>query len=161
MPGRDGEKPGKPEWRNVMSLSEVYADPRPAFGARLDGYRLTDVDRHSGINAVIAQTSRHRVDAIRRLDIKSGIHGVLAIAHMFRKSPGHGTTEAHERADAYAACVHLDALDGYDVWCDGQHVSSDALGVGSVHISDMRHEWKADIRSPFHVVNFYIPQSVL
>jgi AraC family transcriptional regulator len=144
-----------------MSLSEVHADRRPAFRARPDGPRTNEVDPHSRINAVIAQTSSHRVDAFRRLDIKSGLHGVLSIAHMFRKSPGHGTTEAHEKVDAYAACVHLDSFDGYDVWCDGQHVSSAALDAGSIHINDMRHEWRADIRHPFHVVNFYVPQSVL
>ena len=73
-----------------MNLSEAKSsDPHPASKALLDGSVTTgDVDRPSGINAVIAQTSRHRVDAIRRLDVKSGIHGVLGIAHMLRLATG-------------------------------------------------------------------------
>ena len=36
-----------------------------------------------------------------------------------------------------------------------------AFRAGVVHISDMRHQWRADVGSPFHVVNFYIPQDAL
>jgi AraC-like DNA-binding protein len=57
--------------------------------------------------------------------------------------------------------VHLDNFDSYDVWCDERHHSSRALGVGSIHINDMRHIWRADIQSAFEVVNFYIPQWAL
>jgi AraC-like DNA-binding protein len=70
-------------------------------------------------------------------------------------------TEAQARVDAYAACVHLDGFDEYDVWCDERHDSSCALAPGTIHINDMRHVWRTDIRKPFHVVNFYIPQSAL
>ena len=47
------------------------------------------------------------------------------------------------------------------MWCDDKHVSSRAITAGMVHIADMRHAWRADIRSPFHVVNFYMPQGAL
>ena len=63
--------------------------------------------------------------------------------------------------ESYAACVHLDWLNDYDVWCDDRHISSRAISTGAIHISDMRHAWRADVRSPFHVVNFYIPQAEL
>jgi AraC family transcriptional regulator len=146
-----------------MHLSEAQCSEHATCRPHHDGsVTIANVDRRrSGINVVIAQTSWERIDTIRHLDVKCGIHGVLAIEQMIRKSPGHGTTEPHEKVDAYAACVHLEAFEGYDVWCDGQHVSSGALAAGSVHINDMRHEWRANIRNPFHVVNFCIPQSVL
>jgi AraC-like DNA-binding protein len=113
------------------------------------------------INVVVAQTSADRVDVSRRLTVKSGLQGGFAITHLLRKSPGHGMTAAQARVDAYTACVHLDAFDGYDVWCDEQHQASCALGPGTIHINDMRHLWRADLRGPFHVVNFHIPQSAL
>jgi AraC-like DNA-binding protein len=63
--------------------------------------------------------------------------------------------------EAYVACVHLEEFNAYDVWCDEQHHSSRPLGAGAIHINDMRHVWRADIRSPFQVVNFHVPQSAL
>jgi AraC family transcriptional regulator len=43
--------------------------------------------------------------------------------------------------------------------CDGARGSTSPLEAGVVHVNDMRHSWRANIRSPFHVVNFCIPQS--
>jgi AraC family transcriptional regulator len=116
---------------------------------------------HSGANVVVAQTSPQRVDFSRSLAIKSAGRDDLVITHMLRSSPGHGMTEPHVRAEAYTACVHLDNFTSYDVWCDERHDSSHALGEGTIHINDMRRIWRADIRSAFHVVNFYIPQWAL
>jgi AraC-like DNA-binding protein len=70
-------------------------------------------------------------------------------------------TEPHLRTDAYVACVHLNEFNDYDIWCNEKHNSSRPLGAGTMHINDMRQEWRADIRSPFHVVNFCIPQAAL
>jgi AraC-like DNA-binding protein len=57
--------------------------------------------------------------------------------------------------------MHLDDFNTYDVWCDDRHNACRPLGAGAIHINDMRQEWCADIRSPFHVMNFYIPQAAL
>ena len=113
------------------------------------------------VNVVIAQTTPNRVDAVKVLTISSPTRGNFVIARMLRSRPGHGMTEPHRRADAYVACVHLDEFDDYDVWCDNQHNSSRPLDTGTIHINDMRQEWRADIRSPFHVMNFYMPQAAL
>jgi len=118
-------------------------------------------DNHPDIKIVIAQTLPHRVDLSKWLTVKSEVPGDVVISHMLRKGPGHGMTEPQARVASYAACVHLDSLDSYDVWCDDQHICSRALGAGTMHISDMRHAWRADIRSAFNVMNFYIPQSAL
>ena len=110
---------------------------------------------------VIAQTSAARVDFIKSLTVKGSAQSAFAIAEILCHSPNHGVTERLERADIYAACLQLSALDDYDVWCDGRHVSSRAIPMGAVHICDMRHSWQADIRSPFHVANFCIPHAAL
>jgi AraC family transcriptional regulator len=146
-----------------MSLSETFESKRTVTPGMFAPKRCDTKDTGFGgrdVNVVIAQTSSHRVDVSRCLTVKSGMD-VFAVTQMSRKARGHGITESQARVDAYAACVHLDEFDGYDVWCDEQHDSSCALGPGTVHINDMRHVWRADIRSAFHVVNFYIPQSAL
>jgi AraC-like DNA-binding protein len=117
--------------------------------------------RCDDLRIVVAQTSPHRVDAVKSLAIKSAGRDNFVITQMLRKSPGHGLTEAQARADAYVACVHLDDFSSYDLWCDGRHHSSRPLKPGAIHINDMRHKWHADIRGAFNVVNFYIPQGVL
>ena len=117
--------------------------------------------RHPDINVVIAQTTPDRVDAAKVLTISSPVRGNFVITRMLRSRPDHGMTEPHSRADAYVACLHLDEFNDYDVWCNNQHNSSRPLRAGTIHINDMRQEWRADIRSPFHVMNFYIPQAAL
>jgi AraC family transcriptional regulator len=110
---------------------------------------------------VIAQTSRNRVDSLNSLTVKDVPCNDFVIAEMLRSNPNHGLTEQQQRMESYTAGVHLSRLDDLDVWCDDRHVSTGPIHAGTVHISDMRHEWRADIRSPFHVVNFCIPQSAL
>ena len=100
-------------------------------------------------------------NSVRSLRVNVASPTDFAIVELFRGSSGHGMTEPLERAESYAACVHLDWLNDYDVWCDDRHISSRAIPTGAIHISDMRHAWRADVRSPFHVVNFYIPQAEL
>jgi AraC-like DNA-binding protein len=78
-----------------------------------------------------------------------------------RSTPGHGMTDHHVKAEAYAACVHLERFDECDVWCDERHEVSPAFCAGTIHIDDMRHVWRADIIRPFNVVNFYVPQSAI
>ena len=68
------------------------------------------------------------------------------------------TDPAVKRA-CYVACVHVEKLDAYDVWCNDEHESSGVLEAGVLHVNDMRSAWRADIRSSFHVVNFCVPQS--
>jgi AraC family transcriptional regulator len=115
----------------------------------------------SRADVVVAQTSPQRIDFSRSLAIRSEGRDDLVVSHMFRSRPGHGMTEPHARSDAYTACVHLDKFTSYDVWCDERHESTHPLDEGTIHINDMRHIWRADIRSAFHVVNFHIPQQAL
>ena len=111
------------------------------------------------LNVVIAQTSAHRVDVSEILRVKS--LGDFAISRTVRESPGHGMTETQEKTDAFATCVHINNFDQCDIWCDDRVETSRALTPGSIHINDMRREWRVDIQSPFHVVNFYTPRSAL
>ena len=146
----------------AMSLS-VVSDP----ASRVDGPFVerripAALCRHPpDINVVIAQTTPKRVDATKVLTISSPVQGNFVITRMLRSRPDHGMTDPHSRADAYVACVHLNELNDYDVWCNSQHNSSRPLGAGTIHINDMREEWCADIGSPFHAMNFYIPQAAL
>jgi AraC-like DNA-binding protein len=113
------------------------------------------------INLVIAQTTRRRVDVYNSLVVRSASGEELTIAHLSRSTAGHGPTELQARSETFVVCTHLEAFNAYDVWCDGKHDSSCAIGAGSVHINDMRHSWNADIRGAFQVVNFCIPQTSL
>ncbi|MGJ5176477.1 helix-turn-helix domain-containing protein [Bradyrhizobium oligotrophicum] len=111
-------------------------------------------------SAVIAQTSLARVDLLRRLIVPAGDDEVV-ISHISRGRAGHGPTESQARKAGYAVCVHLDDLASYDLWSDERHCASPPLPSGTIHISDMRHIWQADIQSSFQVANFYLPQSAL
>jgi AraC-like DNA-binding protein len=113
-----------------------------------------------GASAVIAQTSRCRVDFAKRLTVPSRRDEVV-ISHLSRSRTGHGLTEPQAKKAGYAVCVHLDELASYDVWRDERHSAGLPLAPGTVHISDMRHSWLADIQGSFQVVNFYLPQSAL
>ena len=119
-------------------------------------------DHHSSkAKIVIAQTSADRVDHIKSLKVKVAPRNELVVLEILRSTPGHGITAPQQRAESYAACVHLTALDSCDVWRDNKHMSLRGVPAGTVHISDMRHKWRADVQSQFHVVNFYIPQGAL
>ena len=115
----------------------------------------------SDMSIVIAQTTSARVDSLKSIAAKVASHSSFVVAEILRGSPGHGLSESRKREDSHAACVHLSKLDDLDIFCDERHVSPRAIPAGAVHISDMRHAWRADIKGPFHVVNFYLPQSAL
>jgi AraC family transcriptional regulator len=142
---------------NDESGAERIPGPETLFRKPPTGRIRDDRD----INVVVAQTSPDRVDVARRLTAGSGAQDAFAVTHLLRRSNGHGITEPQARVDAYVACLHLDRFDDYDVWCDERHEPSHALAPGTIHINDMRHKWRADIRSPFNVVNFCLPQSAL
>ncbi|MDU1694221.1 MAG: AraC family transcriptional regulator [Bradyrhizobium sp.] len=111
-------------------------------------------------SVVIAQTTVARVDRLKHLTIPAGEDDVV-ISHASRDRAGHGLTDPQARKAGYAVCVHLDELSSYDLWVDDRHCASPSLPAGTIHISDMRHSWRADIQSSFDVANFYIPQSSL
>jgi AraC family transcriptional regulator len=115
----------------------------------------------SDIGFVIAQTSSDRVDCLKSRAVDVTPQARFEIAEISRSSPGHGMTEPQGRAEAYAVCVHLKEMNDYDVWCDGKHISSRSISAGTVHVGDLRHSWRADVRSPFHVVNFFVSQCAL
>jgi len=111
------------------------------------------------MSVVFAQTSTRRVDLFERLSVRTIPGEDFVITHITRKGAGHGMTDQAAKRESYVACVHLDRLDSYDVWCDGEQQTSRAIKAGAMHINDMRQAWRADIRSPFDVVNFCVPQS--
>ena len=111
------------------------------------------------VSVVFAQTSTRRVDLFERLSVRAVPGEDFIITHITRKGAGHGMTDQAAKRESYVACVHLDRLDSYDVWCDGEQQTSRAIESGAMHINDMRQAWQADIRSPFDVVNFCVPQS--
>lgn len=111
-------------------------------------------------SAVIAQTSSARVDLLNQLTVTAGGDQVV-ISHISRSRTGHGPTESQAKKAGYAVCVHLDELVSYDLWRDERHCTGVPLPAGTIHISDMRHTWQADIQGSFQVANFYLPQSAL
>jgi AraC family transcriptional regulator len=117
------------------------------------------LDDQTDISVVFAQTAADRVDLIERLSIRTFPGDDFAITHIARRGRGHGMTDGAAKRESYVACVHLEELDDCDIWCDEEHESVDALEAGVLHVNDMRRAWRADIRSPFHVVNFCVPQS--
>jgi AraC family transcriptional regulator len=142
-----------------MSLSQ-HANPNGKLTpVAMVGEQSGQNQRHGDVSVVIAQTSASRLDAFKTLAVPAADEFV--IAHMMRTEPGHGVTELQAKRASFAACVHLDDFKSYDVWCDDKRCSNPALAAGTLHINDMRHAWRADIRSAFQVVNFNIPQSAL
>jgi AraC family transcriptional regulator len=111
------------------------------------------------MSVVFAQTSARRVNLFERLSVRTMPGDEFTITHIMRKGAGHGMTDPAAKRECYVACVHLEKLDSYDIWCDGEQETPGALEAGVMHINDMRRAWRADIRSPFDVVNFCVPQS--
>jgi AraC-like DNA-binding protein len=111
------------------------------------------------MSVVFAQTAASRVDLIERLSVRTVPGDDFAITHIKRKSAGHGMTDNAAKRESYVACVHLEKLDSYDIWCDDEPEAPAALEAGAMHVNDMRYAWRANIRSPFDVVNFCVPQS--
>ena len=146
-----------------MSICEAVSDinyrehPLPNAPQPLDG--LSRGEPVAGV--VFAQTSTDRVDLVERLPVGRMRRDNFAITHIARTRPGHGMTDIGAKSDSYVACVHLEQFAGCDIWRDGRREGTGPLEVGMMHITDMRHSWRADIQSPFDVVNFCIPQSAL
>jgi AraC family transcriptional regulator len=136
-------------FNGCLSASRIASQ----FGPPICGREKTSV--------VFAQTDPSRVDLHERLTISTMQNDSLIISHMARKRAGHGMTDSGAKFASYVACVHLEKLEAYDVWCDGEHESSGAIEAGSAHINDMRRSWQAEIRDSFDVVNFSVPESVL
>ena len=111
------------------------------------------------MSVVFAQTSTRRVDLFERLSVRTMPGDDFIITHIARKGAGHGMTDQAAKRGSYVACVHLEKLDSYDIWCDGEQQTPRAIEAGAMHINDMRQSWQADIRSAFDVVNFCVPQS--
>ncbi|BAM87420.1 transcriptional regulator, AraC family [Bradyrhizobium oligotrophicum S58] len=143
-----------------MSVLDQTAAASPGWPAHAFGSVKTRRTPPNRGGAVIAQTSLDRVDLFRQLVVPAGEDEVV-ISHISRRLAGHGSTESQARKAGYAVCVHLDELASYDVWSDERHCASPPLAAGTIHISDMRHTWQADIQSSFQVANFYLPQSAL
>jgi AraC family transcriptional regulator len=111
------------------------------------------------MSVVFAQTSVRRVDLFERLSVRTMPGDDFTVTHIMRKGAGLGMTDLAAKRESYVACVHLEKLDSYDIWCDGEQETPRAIEAGAMHINDMRQAWRADIRSPFEVVNFCVPQS--
>jgi AraC family transcriptional regulator len=111
------------------------------------------------MSMVFAQTSARRVDLFERLSVRTRPGDDFIITHIKRKDAGHGMTDQAAKRESWVACVHLEKLDSFDIWCDGAQETPRAIEAGAMHINDMRQSWQADIRSPFDVVNFSVPQS--
>ena len=145
-----------------MSLVETCIANRASGPSNITGRRepLGRPSRdHADMSVVFAQTSASRVDLLERLSVKTIPGADFAITHIMRKGAGHGMTDVAAKRESYVACVHLKKLESYDIWCNGEQETARALEAGAMHVNDMRYAWRADIRSPFEVVNFCVPQS--
>lgn len=138
--------------RGFKAGSSIGTMPEVQAGARRDG--------QIGANAVIAQTTRCRLDSMKLLTVPSESEDVV-ISHMSRNRPGHGMTERQAKRAGFTVCVHLKEFGAYEIWRDESRSAGLALAPGSIHINDMRHGWLADLQGSFDVANFYIPQSAL
>jgi AraC family transcriptional regulator len=142
-------------------MSEAYGLVKARNSMLANGVVKYSESHPRKASIVIAQTEAGRVDILQSLSVKSGMSDDFTIMRISREAVGHGVTDLQDRMEAYTACVHLRRFDGYDIWCDDRREQSAVLPEGSIHISDMRCVWSADIRGPFDVVNFCVPQSAL
>jgi len=53
--------------------------------------------------------------------------------------------------------VHLQDMEGGDLWRDGRHLQAAPIKPRGVRIYDQRSSWIKDVSTPFESVNFFIP----
>jgi len=102
--------------------------------------------------------SRDRVDGLDRLASPAPGKAGLHVTRYLMTRPDFGLTSPSPYADSQIAVVHLAACGQRDVWCDGRHIPKPPVLPGGLGIYDRRRAWVADVRGPFHTVNFEIPR---
>jgi len=145
----------------MSPIGATLSASRPGTNGCFNGHlsAAQSIRGDADASVVFAQTSADRVDLIERLSVGTIPGNDFAITHIARQRVGHGMTDSAAKRESYVACVHLERLGEYDIWCDGEQESPGPLASGVLHVNDMRRSWRADIRDPFRVVNFCIPQS--
>jgi AraC family transcriptional regulator len=149
--------------RSCPGISAVSVSNQSKLNSPANANRYSSIHNahRSDGQFVIAQTSPDRVDSIKSLPVALAPNNNILLTEISRTTPGHGEAQPLQKADAYSVCVHLSDLDEFSLWRDEERVDSTPIVAGTIHIDDMRHEWRADIRSAFHVMNLYIPQTAL
>ena len=63
--------------------------------------------------------------------------------------------------DAYLVALQLQASADFDLVADGRPIATQPFEAGRVAIFDLRTKLAADLRDPFHAVDFYLPRAAL
>ena len=65
------------------------------------------------------------------------------------------------REDAFLFALQLQASEDFDLFADGRFIQKQRFDSGAVAIFDLRTNLAADIRDPFHAIDFYLPRDIL
>ncbi|WP_211596376.1 helix-turn-helix domain-containing protein [Paracoccus aestuariivivens] len=84
----------------------------------------------------------------------------ITATRLTRDTPDHGFVDAHVQEDAFMLAYQLQEYQG-DLWVDGKAVDFPCSRPGHFTFYDYRRSWQANMKSPFDVVNFYIPRNAL
>jgi AraC-like DNA-binding protein len=63
--------------------------------------------------------------------------------------------------EGYLVCLHLRALDKYEVWLNGRSLPVRSVGVGFTSFYDLKNDPVMYIDEPFHFLNFYFPRAAI
>ncbi|MBN9087150.1 MAG: helix-turn-helix transcriptional regulator [Reyranella sp.] len=63
--------------------------------------------------------------------------------------------------DAFVVALQMRTCPDFDLYSDGRLIQPKNFDVGAVAIFDLRTELTADLRDPFHAIDFYLPHKAL
>jgi AraC family transcriptional regulator len=99
-----------------------------------------------------------RLDGADRIVSRTpGKADIRATRYLMSRS-NYGLTPPTPVSDTQFVAVHLRAFGAQDMWCDNRYLIRPAVGPGGIGIYDFRRSWRADLRDPFHTINFEFPQ---
>jgi AraC family transcriptional regulator len=85
----------------------------------------------------------------------------LAVTELRSDKPALGPSAPIGGQEGYWICLHLRALDAYEVWLNGQSLPARSVGVGHASFYDLKEDPVIYIDGPFHFLNFYISRDAI
>ena len=106
---------------------------------------------------------RRPLEAFRTPDapslvIRKVTKSTLALTEV-RGAANHGVTASIPYDDAFLVQLRLLECARCDYFSEGRHVDGVDHRAGLIQLHDLRRDPTVDLRDPFHVMHFYLPQS--
>ena len=102
-----------------------------------------------------------RLSHMPSLSTTSTRQGPIAVTQCRSEAAAHGRTRSIPSQDAYGVGLFIEDCADLDVLLDGRVVSTGPMKAGSILIHDLRRDPILDVRSPFHLLDFYLSRKAL